>query len=166
MADFQSSVVVVNSVGQRVPHLNFYELASPWPSSKEGFMAFWIFMFAVVVSDHSEFPLTLKVWILLVLWLLQLAWKDIQRGRQIWRREAVETCPQPVDSGTFLGLELSVNNDEFSTLSVVECDFVIHHVKIMDEIPHKPSNNAKDIPSVMLFKLMVSSKFRKYVRTN
>lgn len=135
MSDLTEKTIVFNAAGLRIPRLDLYELAVPW-TSQEGFYAFLVVFFMVVASSHEMIPLTMKIWLLCILWLIKLTWEDVQRSL---RGKRVVIVPPPRSPSSMAGhhqRRFPITNVEelqaeaLERISLVDCDISMSTVKI------------------------------------
>lgn len=179
--------IVFNSLGRFVPRLDLYELSVPW-GSREGFYAIGIIMIMVLLSDHSQIPLTLKIWVLFVIWFIRLIWEDVQlsiRGKKLiviplpLSSSFSTSLSSSSSSASKLNLE-SVQYEALERTSLLECDVHMTTVKILEEddlaayLSSSPSfamslststrrKSTNEFPSRLLFRIEMSTTVKRYV---
>lgn len=184
MTDWAEKTIVFNAAGLRIPRLDLYELAVPW-TSQEGFYAFLVLFFVVVASSHEVIPLTMKIWLLCILWLIKLTWEDVQRSL---RGKRVIIVPPPRSpSAAMLANQRRfpiTNVEELQTealerISLIDCEISMSTVKIAPSdddvaasaagrnggsaaVPSSATELATAALSPLLFRIEIQTNVKRY----
>lgn len=160
--------IAYNSIGNLIPQLQLFELSVPWTST-EGFYAFVIIMIFTFASDHTHIPLTMKIWVMSIVWFIKLIWDDVQISIK-GTRLVIVPPPKSQSSSTINHLSdgsmKTSQHDALERISLIECDISITTVKILDVADESllaSSDNARatEFPSRLLFRMEISTAVKR-----
>lgn len=174
----------INALGHKIPRLDLFELSVPW-SNREEFCAFVVVMIMILVSDHSFIPLTMKIWVLSIIWFVKLIWEDLQMSLRGGRIVIVPASRSKSSSSTNASQTSQLKGNSIEILqyealeriSLIECDITMTTIKVLAEdddtfiVTQAQSNNANgdasilqrknELPSRLLFKIELSTSVKR-----
>lgn len=145
-----TEVVSINYQGKEIPALNGWLLTSRDLTFEE--KLFWFIIFTLVsFTDHELISFGFKIWLVIVGTLVYLVISDRAPVKYVFHTRQLNLSP-------FSSQEYLSHHQATSSLSIIQCDFSIPSVKVVDDEDIALRPEAK-----LQLKIVISTLNRRYI---
>jgi hypothetical protein len=134
-----TNVDIYNRKRNLIRPFNLYKPNFTMRNSTDSGFGFILFII-IILTDQKYFPFFFKVWLIGVLYFIYLVWIDWMRIPIVYKIPSRLSYIKREDGNTDLFSDQSVRFEDDSTVSINQCTFHIHTVKIVDSV---------EVPSVI-----------------